>query len=77
MEVLDAEQNSAFRDHYIEVPFDLSDVLFVTTANYAQNIPEPLYDRMEIIELPSYTQDEKFNIAKKYLIVKQLKKTWT
>ncbi len=74
LEVLDSEQNSAFRDHYIEVPFDLSDVLFVTTANYAQNIPEPLYDRMEIIELSSYTQDEKFNIAKKYLIVKQLKK---
>jgi ATP-dependent Lon protease len=71
LEVLDAEQNHAFRDHFIELPFDLSQVLFVATANNPDMIPGPLYDRMEIIELPSYTRVEKFNIAKNHLIPRQ------
>ncbi len=73
LEVLDGEQNSTFNDHYIDLPFDLSKVLFVTTANDASQIPAPLYDRMEIIELYSYTAEDKFLIAKKHLVPRQVK----
>ena len=73
LEVLDPEQNNTFRDHYIDLPFDLSRVMFITTANDRSAIPEPLKDRMEIIEIGSYDRDEKFHIAKKHLIPKQLK----
>ncbi|MFA5560680.1 MAG: endopeptidase La [Acholeplasmataceae bacterium] len=73
LEVLDPEQNANFSDHYLEEPYNLSHVLFITTANYLENVPAPLRDRMEIVELSSYTEQEKFQIARRHLIKKQLK----
>lgn len=74
LEVLDGEQNVKFRDHYVEIPMDLSNVLFVATANTTQTIPRPLLDRMEVIEINSYTENEKFHIARNYLVGKQLER---
>ena len=74
LEVLDGEQNSKFRDNYIEIPIDLSEVLFIATANTVSTIPRPLLDRMELIEINSYTENEKMHIAREHLLTKQIER---
>src|ERR1019366_10534119 len=72
LEVLDPEQNNSFRDNYLAVPFDLSRVVFIATTNVIDNVPAPVRDRMEVVDLPGYTQEEKFQIAETYLVRRQL-----